>query len=205
MRRAVSFIIAALLIIGAAGCTVHTDSHGRDQAKQAAEEAKQEAREAAKEAKREGKEAAEEGKRAAEEARREANDARREARQQGDDARREADEARRDALAQADEARRQARQQGDDARRQTNEAHRDAADVRDDNDDEREHSRSGDVVNINTADAQQIADATGVTPSLAQKIVASRPYVSKRDLVSKKVVDDPTYWKIQKYVTVMSK
>lgn len=204
MRRAVFFIIAALLIVGAVGCTVHTDSHARDEAKQAAEEAKQEAREAADEAKQEGKEAAEEGKRAAEEARREADDARREASQQGDDARREAEQSRRDALAQADEARRQARQQGDDARREAYEESRSAtAEAHGAN--EHEHGGSGEVVNINTASAQQIADATGVTPAIAQNIVAARPYVSKRDLISKKVVDEPTYWKIQKYVTVMSK
>ena len=204
MRRAVAFMLVALLIAGAAGCTVHTDSHARDEAKQSAEEAKQEAREAAEEAKQEGRDAAEEGKRAAEEARREADDARREASQQGDDARREAEQSRRDALAQADEARREARQQGDDGRREADEARRNAmGEARGEND--HDHHGSGEVVNINTADAQQIATATGVTPAVAQKIVAGRPYVSKRDLVSKKVVDEPTYWKIQKYVTVMAK
>ena len=53
--------------------------------------------------------------------------------------------------------------------------------------------------------AKDIADATGLTTNLAQKIVAGRPYVSKRDLVAKKIVDEQTYWRIQKSVTVMSK
>lgn len=195
MRRAVSLILAVLLIAGAAGCTVHTDSHARDEANQAAEEARQEARQAAEEAKREGREAAEEGQRAAEEARREGDEARREARREGDDARREGEQARLNAQQQAADARREA----DDARSTAR------AGTRTDGDDGHGHTRSGEVVNINTADAQQIANATGVTPSVAQKIVAARPYVSKRDLVSKKLVDEPTYWKIQKYVTVMSK
>jgi membrane protein involved in colicin uptake len=195
MRRAVSFIIAWVLIAGAASCTVHTDSHARDEAKQAAEEAKQEARQAAEEAKREGREAAEEGKRAAEEARRAGDEARRETQREGDDARREGEQARLEAEHQAADARRDA----DDTRRNA------MAEGRDEKDNEHGHTGSGEMVNINTADAQQIANATGVTPSIAEKIVAARPYVSKRDLVSKKVLDEPTYWKIQKYVTVMSK
>jgi DNA uptake protein ComE-like DNA-binding protein len=188
-------VVAAFLIAGAAGCTVHTDSHARDEAKQAAEEAKQEARQAAEEAKREGRDAAEEAKRAAEEARREGDEARREAQREGDDARRDGEQARLDAQQQTADARREA----DDARTNAR------AEARDQKDNEHGHPRSGEVVNINTADAQQIANATGVTPSIAEKIVAARPYVSIRDLVSKKVLDEPTYWKVQKYITVMSK
>ena len=183
MRRVGVLLIAVAFLLGSISCTVH-DSRSS--------EAAQEAKQAANEAKEAGKEAAAEGKAAADDAKREA-----------EDARREADQARRDAMNDA-------KQQADDARRQAEDARRDAmAQVRNngdkDDDDRRDNSSSGDVVNINRASAEDITNATGLATNVAQKIVAARPYVSKRDLVSKKVLDEQTYWKIEKHVTVMSK
>jgi DNA uptake protein ComE-like DNA-binding protein len=189
MRRVIPIALISIALALGAGCTVHTDSKSRDDVEQAKREAKDAARDAAEEAKQAGREAAAEGKAAADEAkqaaadaRREADDARREAHQQASDARDEAADARREAMAGA------------------------KAEADRDNDNDRDSSgASGDVVNLNKASAKDIADATGLTTNLAQKIVAGRPYVSKRDLVAKKIVDEQTYWKIQKSVTVMSK
>lgn len=189
MRRTISIALISIAIALGAACTVHTDSKSRDDVEQAKREAKDATREATDEAKQAGREAAAEGKAAADEAK-----------QATDDARREADDARREAHQQADDARRDAA----DARREAMDSAKADADRDHDND----HDRSGpagDVVNLNTASAKDIADATGLTTNLAQKIVAGRPYVSKRDLVGKKIVDEQTYWKIQKSVTVMSK
>lgn len=134
---------------------------------------------AAQEAKESAREAAEEAKAAGREAAAEGKAAADEARQQAEEARREAEDARRDAMAEAHDQR-----DGDAGQHQDS---------------------NGEVVNLNSASAQQIANATGLTAPMVQKIVASRPYTSKRDLVSKKIVDEQTYWKIQKHVTVMSK
>jgi DNA uptake protein ComE-like DNA-binding protein len=188
MRKAFLVLFASAIIAVGAACTVHSDAHMQKEADRAAEQAKEDARRAADEAKRAGEEAAEEGRRAAEDARRAA-----------EDAQREADDARRDALNEAAEARHDGQQQAMEARDEVRSA------ARADRHDEKRHDRgAGDQVNLNTATAQQIAAATGLTDSVAQKIVASRPYVSKRDLVSKKVMDEPTYWRIEKHVTVMS-
>lgn len=192
MYKAVIAILAAVVLAASFACT-HSDSRSRDEARQEAQEAKDEAKRAAEEAKQEAKEA---GREAAEEGRAAAEDARRSA----EEAKREADQARRDALNEAADARREARQQASDARREARESVREQHD-----DNNRDNDTSGDVVNLNSASAQEIASATGVTTNVAQKIVAARPYTSKRDLVSKKIIDDPTYWKIQKHVTVMSK
>jgi DNA uptake protein ComE-like DNA-binding protein len=190
MRRVISIALISVAIALGAACTVHTDSKSREEAEQAKQEAKDAAREAADEAKQAGREAAAEGKAAADEAK-----------QAADDARREGDDARREAHQQADDARREAA----DARREAMDSAKADGDRDHDNDHDTSGGPSGDVVNLNTANAKDIADATGLTTNLAQKIVAGRPYVSKRDLVSKKIVDEQTYWKIQKNVTVMSK
>jgi len=183
MSKFISIAFISIAIAVGAACTVHTDSKSRDEAEQAKREAQETAREAADEAKQAGREAAAEGKAAADEAKQAADDARRE----------------------ADDARREAHQQADDARREAMDSAKADADRDHDNDHDTSGGPSGDVVNLNTASAKDIADATGLTTNLAQKIVAVRPYVSKRDLVSKKIVDEQTYWKIQKNVTVMSK
>jgi len=142
--------------------------------------ARDEAREAAREVKQEARDAANEAKEAGKEAADEGKAAADEARREAEDARREAEDARREAMAEV-------RRDGDK------------------DDDDRPGSTSGNVVNINKASAQDITNATGLATNVAQKIVAARPFVSKRDLVSKKIVDEQTYWKIEKHVTVMSK
>jgi colicin import membrane protein len=169
-------VISIALISVAIALGAGCTVHTDSKSREEAEQAKQEAKDAAREA-------ADEAKQAGREAAAEGKAAADEAKQAADDARREAADARHEAMAGA----------------------RADADRDHDNDHDTSGGPSGDVVNLNTANAKDIADATGLTTNLAQKIVAGRPYVSKRDLVSKKIVDEQTYWKIQKNVTVMSK
>jgi competence protein ComEA len=57
-----------------------------------------------------------------------------------------------------------------------------------------------DMVDINTATASELRALPGVTESDATKIIQGRPYHDKSQLVSKKVVTEPTYEKIKDHV-----
>jgi DNA uptake protein ComE-like DNA-binding protein len=54
-----------------------------------------------------------------------------------------------------------------------------------------------DMVDINSATAAELRALPGVTESDATKIIQGRPYQDKGQLVSKKVVSEPTYEKIK--------
>jgi len=57
-----------------------------------------------------------------------------------------------------------------------------------------------DMVDINSATAAELRALPGVTESDATKIIQGRPYHDKGQLVSKKVVSEPTYEKIKDHV-----
>lgn len=57
-----------------------------------------------------------------------------------------------------------------------------------------------DMVDINSATAVELRALPGVTESDATKIIQGRPYQDKSQLVSKKVVSEPTYEKIKDHV-----
>ncbi len=57
-----------------------------------------------------------------------------------------------------------------------------------------------DMVDINSATAVELKTLPGVSDSDAAKIIQGRPYTDKSQLVSKKVVSEPTYEKIKDHV-----
>jgi competence protein ComEA len=59
----------------------------------------------------------------------------------------------------------------------------------------------GQLVDLNTASKKDIAALPGIGPDYAQTIIDARPFKSKQDLLSKKVIPQATYNKIQNLVT----
>jgi DNA uptake protein ComE-like DNA-binding protein len=55
----------------------------------------------------------------------------------------------------------------------------------------------GEKIDINSASKEELASLPGIGPALSQKIIDGRPYRSKRDLLTKKVIPAPTYDKIK--------
>ena len=62
----------------------------------------------------------------------------------------------------------------------------------------------GSVVDLNTASKKDLAALPGIGPDYAQTIIDARPFQSKGQLLSKKLIPQATYDKIKNEVTVSS-
>jgi DNA uptake protein ComE-like DNA-binding protein len=62
------------------------------------------------------------------------------------------------------------------------------------------HHSSSSKVDLNTATREQLAKVPGIDEATADKIIAARPFKSKNELVSKKIVTQAEYSKFSAHV-----
>ncbi len=62
---------------------------------------------------------------------------------------------------------------------------------------EKSKAAKGEKIDINSASKDELAILPGIGDALSQKIIDGRPYRSKRDLLTKKVIPASTYEKIK--------